>query len=619
MYLFQKPVDCILPGDAPESNKNGGQFCFMKENRKIFIWGAMPSGMIRAENAGMLILAVLSGVCSILQVYAVSGFINATLRSVHNSLFHPELFIKLFLLLLTVAVDWLAPRVSSVLRQKAELKLIREYRPRMLEKCASLKYTHIEMPDSWDLIDRVLKEPEKKWQDIWQAMLALLKLFISIAGVMAVIAGYVWWAAGLILLFCIPLFVLSVKSGKMNFQTQRDTSHYSRKYWYLDYVLNSRECLNERKLFGYTEKVNRQYADTYQEAFGIETKVQVFWAIKTKLSGGLSAIAALLIVITLIQPTLSGKISIGLFISLVNAVFLLTNQMSWGLSRNIDALVKGNEFCRDMRTFWNLSEEEGVLEAPRYVKNIQEITFSHVSFQYPGTDYKVLENVSFTMRMGKNYALVGANGAGKTTIIKLLTGLYTDYQGEILINGKELRSYPPCEQKGIFSVVYQDFCRHALTFRENCEISDPCHKLSEERMMELAERFDLTRTIENFPDGYDTLLGKTREGGVDLSGGQWQKLAMVRALLRPAKVRILDEPTASLDPKMESEIYRLFQEMTKNTLTILISHRLGFAKLADEIIVFENGTICEQGGFEELMQKKGLFYTMYEEQRSWYQ
>lgn len=589
------------------------------KKKKFFIFSDMPKGITESEKAWMLVLAVLSGICSILQVYAVSGFINVTLQSVHNSFFHPALFYKIFLLLLTVAMDWLSPRISNVLRERAELKLIMEYRPRLLEKCASLKYTHVEMPDSRDLIDRILKEPEKKWMDIWQAMLSLLKLFISITGVILVIAGYVWWAAGLILLFCIPLFVLSVKGGKINFQTQRDTSNYSRKYWYLDHVLNSRECLNERKLFGYTEKVNRQYADTYQEAFGIETKVQVFWAIKTKLSGGLSAIAALIIVITLIQPTLSGKISIGLFISLVNAVFLLTNQMSWGLSRNIDALVMGNEFCRDMRSFWELSEEEGVLEAPKYIKNVEEIKFRNVSFQYPGTDHKVLNDVSFTMKMGKNYALVGANGAGKTTVIKLLTGLYTDYQGEILINGKELRSYPPSEQKGIFSVVYQDFCRHALTFKENCEISDPCHKLSEDRMVRLAEQFDLVRTIESFPDGYDTLLGKTREGGVDLSGGQWQKLAMVRALLRPAKVRVLDEPTAALDPKMESEIYRLFQEMTKDTLTILISHRLGFAKLADEIIVFEDGTICERGGFGELMQKKGLFYTMYEEQRSWYQ
>ena len=587
--------------------------------KEIFIFRDMPLYIGRAENVSMFMLSLLSGICSVVQVYAVSGFINIALQSIEDNLFDSKLFHKLFLLLLTMAVDWLVPRINGILRQRAELKMLQEYRPRMLEKCASLKYTHVEQSESHDLIQRVLKEPEKQWQGIYQSLLALLKLFISIAGIMAVIAGFVWWAAGIILLFCIPLFAFSVKGGRINYQTMRDTSHYSRKYGYLDYVLNSRECLNERKLFGYTEKINMQYADTYYEAFGIETKVNIFWALKTKLSGGLSAIAALLIVITLIQPTLSEKISIGLFISLVNAVFLLTSQMSWGLSRNIDALVHGSEFCRDMRKFWGLSEEAGVLEVPHYMKNIEEITFRNVSFGYPGTDYEVLKNVSFTMKWGQNYALVGANGAGKSTVIKLLTGLYTDYEGEILINGKELRKYAPQEQKGIFSVVYQDFCRHSLTFRENCQIGNPCEVLSEKKMAELAEQFELSHTIERFPDGYDTLLGKIREGSLDLSGGEWQKLAMIRALLRPAKVRILDEPTASLDPKTESEIYGLFQQMTEKTLTILISHRLGFSKLADQIIVFENGCICEQGNFRELMEKKGLFYTMYEEQRSWYQ
>ena len=230
-----------------------------------------------------------------------------------------------------------------------------------------------------------------------------------------------------------------------------------------------------------------------------------------------------------------------------------------------------------------------------------------------------VDDLNLEIKNGELFSLLGVNGAGKTTVIKLLTGLYTEYEGEILINKKELREYSSSEQKGIFSVVYQDFCRHALTFKENCQISDPCHPLSEEKMEKLAEQFDMDEVITDLPDGYDTLLGKTREGGVDLSGGQWQKLAMIRALLRPAKVRILDEPTASLDPKTESEIYHLFQQMTEDTLTILISHRLGFAKLANQILVFHNGTICEQGGFEELMEQRGLFYKMYEEQRSWYQ
>lgn len=590
-----------------------------KRRSAISLFRDMPFGMLRALSITMLILTVVSGVSSVLQIYVVSEFINGALHAMTTSLWNAELIGWLLVLLATVATDWMVPRIHGLLRNKAELQLIRDYRPLLLEKCARLKYPYLEQADSLDLIGRVLAEPEKRWLDIQQAILDLLKLLISIAGVMAVIASYVWWAALLIVVFCIPLFAFSVKSGKVNYQAWRDTSVHNRKCGYLNHVCNSRECMNERKLFGYTEKINARYTDIYQEAFSIETRTQMYWAFKTKISGGLSAVAALLIVITLIQPTIAGRLSVGLFVSLVNAVFLLTGQMSWGLSRNIDALVTGNEFCWDIRRFWELADEEGTLDIPKYMDKIRNIEFRHVSFRYPDTEYEVLSDVSFQMEWGQNYALVGANGAGKTTIIKLLTGLYDNYDGEIRVNNRELREYTKAEQKGIFSVVYQDFCRHALSFRENLEISDPCHELSEEKMRELMRQFDMDETIDKLPMGENTLLGKTREGGVDLSGGQWQKLAMIRALLRPAKVRILDEPTASLDPVMESEIYQLFQKMTEETLTILISHRLGFARLADQILVFEGGRLCEKGKFGDLMEQKGQFYRMYEEQRSWYE
>ncbi|MBO5487497.1 MAG: ABC transporter ATP-binding protein [Eubacterium sp.] len=591
----------------------------MKKEKKIFLFTGMPLGIAKGVNVCMFFLSVLCSLISILQVYVVSDFINAAMLSVEKRGISSSLIITIILLMATVALDWIMPRINGLLRKKAELALLKEYRPKLLKKCAALSYTYMEQADSQNLISRVLEQTERKWQDIYQAMLALLKLLISIAGILFIIASYVWWAAVLIFLFCLPLFYFSVRGGKVNYQARRDTSQYIRKYSYLDSVLNNREYVDERSLFGYTGQVNEQYAEAYREAFGIETKTQIYWAIKTKLSGGLSAIAALLIVITLIQPTLSGKIPIGLFVSLVNAVFLLTNQMSWGLSRNIDALVGGNEFCRDIHKFLSLPEEEGALDLPDYMEAIKTIEFRHVSFSYPGTDFCVLKDVSFVMNWGKNYALVGANGAGKTTVIKLLTGLYESYEGEILINGKELRHYKKSEQKGMFSVVYQDYIQHALTVRENCEIGDPCSSVPEEKMRDLIDSFDLKKTIEALPMGYDTLLGKIREGGMDISGGQWQKLAMIRALLRPAKVRILDEPTASLDPKMESEIYSLFRKMAEETLTILISHRLGFARLADEILVFENGSVCEQGAFPELMEKRGLFCHMYEEQRSWYE
>lgn len=571
------------------------------------------------ENIIMLIMTLISGTCMILQVQAISDFIDNALLFLEKQKLDVDFYNSALLLIFFVTIDWMFPRIISILGQKSELKLKEMYRPLLLEKCAKLKYCYVENSESWDLINRVLKNTEKQWVDIFEAVLSLLQLTIKIIGILFIIAGYVWWAAIFILIFCIPLFILSIKGGKSNYKAQKDTSNLTRRYEYLDKILNEREYIDERKLFGFYKNVDEKYSEAYKKAFRIATKTQIHWAMKTKLSGALSSIAALLIITTLMRPTIKGVISVGLFISLVNAIFSLTSQMSWELSRNIDILVKGTEFYKDIKWFCRLDEEYGVLELPEYIEDIKTIEFKHVYFRYPGTEIEILKDVSFKMENGKHYALVGQNGAGKTTIIKLLTGLYSEYTGEILINGKELRCYTKAQQKGMFTVVYQDFIRHALTVRENCELANPCGTISEEQIMTLLDKFELSDVVNEYSNGLDTSLGKVKKDSVDFSGGQWQKLAIIRALLGEKKVQILDEPTAALDPKMESEVYELFQEMTDDRMTILISHRLGFAKKVDHIIVFSNGTVLEQGDFVNLMNKQGLFYQMYQEQRSWYE
>lgn len=571
------------------------------------------------ENIIMLIMTLISGTCMILQVQAISDFIDNALLFLEKQKLDVDFYNSALLLIFFVTIDWMFPRIISILGQKSELKLKEMYRPLLLEKCAKLKYCYVENSESWDLINRVLKNTEKQWVDIFEAVLSLLQLTIKIIGILFIIAGYVWWAAIFILIFCIPLFILSIKGGKSNYKAQKDTSNLTRRYEYLDKILNEREYIDERKLFGFYKNVDEKYSEAYKKAFGIATKTQIHWAMKTKLSGALSSIAALLIITTLMRPTIKGVISVGLFISLVNAIFSLTSQMSWELSRNIDILVKGTEFYKDIKWFCRLDEEYGVLELPEYIEDIKTIEFKHVYFRYPGTEIEILKDVSFKMENGKHYALVGQNGAGKTTIIKLLTGLYSEYTGEILINGKELRCYTKAQQKGMFTVVYQDFIRHALTVRENCELANPCETISEEQIMTLLDKFELSDVVNEYSNGLDTSLGKVKKDSVDFSGGQWQKLAIIRALLGEKKVQILDEPTAALDPKMEGEVYELFQEMTDDRMTILISHRLGFAKKVDHIIVFSNGTVLEQGDFVNLMNKQGLFYQMYQEQRSWYE
>jgi ATP-binding cassette subfamily B protein len=238
-----------------------------------------------------------------------------------------------------------------------------------------------------------------------------------------------------------------------------------------------------------------------------------------------------------------------------------------------------------------------------------------------------LRDLSLCLEGSRHYAVAGINGAGKTTLTKLLTGLYGEYEGEILLNGKNLREYSQGELKGIFAVVYQDFARYFISVAENIALGDQSGGTENDetgssgtaRREAVLRQIGLEDAVRELPRGADTDLGKIREGGSDLSGGQWQRLAIARALYRPSAVYILDEPTAALDPVAESEVYGMFGTISAGKPTIFITHRLGAARLADEIVVIDQGRVAEQGSHEALMEQGGIYAGMFESQRSWYQ
>jgi len=222
------------------------------------------------------------------------------------------------------------------------------------------------------------------------------------------------------------------------------------------------------------------------------------------------------------------------------------------------------------------------------------------------------------LEAGKHYAFVGKNGAGKTTITKLLTGLYTEYEGEILINGKELREYPVSTVKALFSVVYQDFAKYYIPLKDNIKLGDVSGKNTEEKIPDILTKGGLEELVSELKDGIDTPLGKILENGQDISGGQWQRIALARSLISRAPVKMLDEPTAALDPISESRVYGEFENLMKGKTTVFISHRLGSTKLADEILVIDDGMIIERGTHDELMDDEGQYAQMFEAQRGWY-
>src|ERR1700748_376784 len=242
-------------------------------------------------------------------------------------------------------------------------------------------------------------------------------------------------------------------------------------------------------------------------------------------------------------------------------------------------------------------------------KTIQRgFEFRNVSFAYPGTQRRVLKNFNFSLKPGERIALIGENGQGKTTIVKLITRLYDPTEGQILLDGVDLRDYDLDDLHHEMGVIFQDFMRYEMTARENIGVGRVEHQSTDEEIERAAEKSLAASVVAKLPGHYDQMLGRRFEGGVELSGGEWQRVALARAYLRGATLLILDEPTAALDARSELEVFERFAELTEGKMALLISHRFSTVRMADRIVVLAGGRLIEEGSHEQLMKKAGGIY-----------
>jgi ATP-binding cassette subfamily B protein len=578
----------------------------------------------KTAPVSVVLLMVLTLLQSILPTavaaLATAFFVDTAIKVFAGNAVVNSIYLPFAILLLVVFVSNVLSNLPNLIGSRISFALERKFAPAILDARANLAYKHIEDASSWELVERISDKFTSTLQGGVNAYSAIIGSVVSLVSVLSLIVFHVWWAVPVAIGISIPIFAIAIFAGQKLYQAEVDTRKYERRYSYYTDILTSREATEERMLFGYAENVSNRFVKYFETARKIQLSVSLRMYIMGK-SIVLSTFAvALLITLTLINPVILGNLSPGMFMGIVAAVFVLVKTLGGSLQSATENLSKAKGFMNDLTQFVNLDYTKDATELPdEQPLTFESIEFRDVSFKYPTGENYILDKLSFRLEAGNNYSFVGANGAGKTTITKLLTGLYDDYDGEILINEKELRTYTAGTLKAMFSMVYQDYARYQISMADNIALGDVSRATSAQEVYDAAVQAGLTETLTELKEGINTPLGKILEGAVDISGGQWQKVAIARSIFSHAPIVIFDEPTAALDPIAESNIYCEFHSLTKEKTTIFINHRLGSTKLSDEILVIDKGCIVERGNQEELIKHNGLYAQMFEAQRKWYE
>ena len=559
-------------------------------------------------------------ISTIVSTFAVAYFVDYAQEIINGKGNQEKIFFPFAVMLFVLMFSNLVGPTTNLMKNKLVLQIKKYCRIFLLKKQAMLEYYNIENKETYELISRVTGNPEYHFVEGFDSYMIVITIIIYVLSILGIIVTHAWGAAVFIVFFSTPMVIMSLLSGKKNYQASCETEKYQRQVDYLEEVLSDRSAIDERTMFGYSDYLTGKWWEIYQVARSLKLKVQARYMLLTKSSTmGLSLIT-IFVAITLLPSIISGKMTPGMYMGLIGTVLSVTHQMGWNMSAAVEAIANSKEYVREFNVFLELaSNDEYLAEPSQRDMNFRTLEFKEVSFKYPNTEEYVLKNLSFKIVNGRKYAFVGANGAGKTTITKLLMGLYTNYEGEILINNVELREYPKSTLKSMITSIQQDFAKYAISLKDNIVIGDLSREYKMDEINIALSKAGLTEVVGQLDGNLDNYLGKINREGYELSTGQWQRIAVARAIFSNAPIKILDEPTAALDPISEGNIYNEFERLMMGKTAIFISHRLGSTKIIDEIFVLKDGEIAEKGNHNDLMKLKGLYYNMFEAQRKWYQ
>ena len=494
----------------------------------------------------------------------------------------------------------------------------RHVNTRIMRHAANFDLSSFEDPEFYDSLERARVQGADRVGMIQESG-QIVQQIISTATLAVGICVISPWILLALIVCVVPQFLAETKFAFLGYSLSVQQTPSRRELDYLRILGTSKESAKEQKLFGLGQFFASRYESISKEIHHQSVKLARRKLVEVSLLAVLGTVGYYGTYAYGIYLTITGALSLGTLTFLAGAIA--------GASTNIQAvfltfsrIADHALFLTDLIEFFSVQpkifSKPGSLPGPRPIR--EGFEFRNVSFSYPRKPKPVLENVNFRLEPGERIALVGANGHGKTTIVKLMTRLYDVTSGQILLDGIDLREYNIEDLWKNIGVIFQDFVRYDMTAADNIATGLIEERANSFRIRAAAFKSLAENVVHKLPRSYDQMLGCRFSGGVDLSGGEWQKIALARAYLRDAQLLILDEPTAALDARAEHEVFQRFADLTKGKMSVLISHRFSTVRMSDRILVLENGTIAEQGAHNQLLRSGGCYAEMFELQAAHY-